>query len=104
MSTICGRFVPTFAEADTAMLTNVSMNAPYPFFWLKIRQVLSPRLMTCAADSRVLHYLKIRQVPRGEEASITMEDPVFGKVCYPVLPFLSEGGTPAGRPQLEMAL
>ncbi len=103
VSTICGRYVRTFPEADTAMLDRVSMNAPYRFFWLKI-VAIEGRELVCDAYGEP-YRLPIRRTARGQQSLIVMADPVFGSVKYPVLPFLSEGGTGVGAlRQLALAL
>ncbi|MCP3729300.1 hypothetical protein M9978_02565 [Sphingomonas sp. MG17] len=106
MGTICGRYKRTFAEADTVLLDGVSLNAPYPYFWLKIDRVEAGHVV-CSATGET-HSLKIeRSQVRGrpaERVTITMRDPVFGIVRYAALPLLSEGGVPAGKAQLQLEL
>lgn len=104
MTTLCGSYKRTFAEADYALLDGVSMNAPYPFFWLKIDRVENGTVR-CSAGGET-HVLKIARSAHGERATIAMRDPVFGTVRYAVVPLLSDGGTPVGdaRPQLGFAV
>lgn len=83
------------------MLDGVSMNAPYRFFWLKI-VAIEGRELVCDACGDA-YRLPIRRTALGQQSLIAMDDPVFGSVKYPVLPFLSEGGTGVGT-LLELAL
>ncbi|WP_439539516.1 hypothetical protein [Sphingomonas sp.] len=83
------------------MLDGVSMNAPYRFLWLKI-VAIEGREIVCDAYGQP-YRLPIRRTVRGQQSLIAMADPVFGSVKYPVLPFLSEGGTGVGT-LLQLAL
>jgi hypothetical protein len=85
MGTITGRYVPTFAEADTAMLNGVSLNAPYPFFWLKIEGVERGEIVCDGAGEKMR--LPFRRTRWGDRARVKVQDPVFGPIDVEVLPF-----------------
>lgn len=92
MSTLLGRYVRTFAEADMFILEDVSLNAPYPFFWGKLKRIEGRELVVDGAGDEFR--LRWRATKHGDRATITMQDPVFGSVEYEVHPFLQFGGQP----------
>lgn len=93
MGTVSGQYVATFAEADTAMLAGVSLNAPYPFFWLAVHRVEGNEVV-CSAAGQVKRLRIVRKKGQRERASIVMPDPLFGPTSYGVVPF-KQFGTPA---------
>ena len=86
MGTISGRYVRTFAEADTGMLEGVSLNAPYPFFWLELKLIEGSQLVCVGAGEEMR--LPFRHTRRGDRALVTIQDPIFGPLEIEVLPFL----------------
>lgn len=101
MGTICGRYVATFAEADTGLLQGVSMNAPYPFFWVHLLRIEGDQLVCTGAGEEMRLPIRRRR-ERQERASVTIQDPIFGPQKFDVAPMLQDGGTPIGAPQADM--
>lgn len=94
---IIGNYVRTFAEADWGMLDRVSLNAPYPFFWVRLISV-EPGHILCTGAGKEMR-LAYRATRSGDRARITMKDPLFGPQQFDVLPFKERdsGGHPEGE-------
>lgn len=86
MTTVSGKYVRSFAEADMGMLDGVSLNAPYPFFWVYIQSV-EPNEIVCTGGGTPMR-LRYRKTKRGDIAEVTIKDPIFGPLKFNVLPFL----------------
>lgn len=85
---LSGRYVKTFDEATHAILDGVSLNARYPFYWLKVIEIKG-RELVCSVYGET-HRLKFRRTKSGDRSSIVMEDMFFGNIKFPVLPFRGE--------------
>lgn len=94
MSCLVGKYVRSFAEADTGLLQGVSLNAPYDFFWVQLQRVEGDQIICTGAGKEMR--LPIRRGRTCELAKVTVEDPLFGPQQFDVAPLLSEGGTPIG--------
>lgn len=86
MTTVTGKYVRTFAGADMGMLDKVSLNAPYPFFWVYIQSIEGDEVV-CTGGGLPLR-LPFRRTTRGDIAEVTIQDPIFGPQKFNVLPFL----------------
>lgn len=86
MSTVLGRYVRTFAEADMGMLEGVSLNAPYDFFWVYLKAV-ERDFVVCTGGGKEMR-LPYRSTKRGDRAKVTLQDPLFGPIEFEVHPFL----------------
>lgn len=85
---IVGRYVKTFAEADMGMLEGASLNAPYEFHWVYLKAVDSDHIVCTTREhgGRELQ-LPFKNTPRGDRASVTIPDPIFGPIKFDVAPF-----------------
>ncbi|WP_374553221.1 hypothetical protein [Sphingobium yanoikuyae] len=88
MGTVSGKYVRTFHEANMGMLDNVSLNAPYPFFWVTIEQVDENHIACIGGHEKMR--LPFMRTTRGDVARVTMQDPIFGPLQFNVLPFLAD--------------
>jgi hypothetical protein len=86
---ISGKYVDTFAEATHGMLDGVSLNAPYPFFWGKIKEV-APDHIVFIGDGEEMRLAISKRRGGGEQSVVTIQDPLFGPQRFPVLPFKGE--------------
>ena len=85
MSTITGKYVKTFRDADMGMLEGASLNAPYKFHWVYVKAVEDDHIV-CQGGGEELR-LPYRQTPRGDRAEVTVRDPLFGPLKFEVHPF-----------------
>lgn len=86
MSTVTGQYVRRFRDADMGMLDGVSLNAPYPFFWVYLKSVEADHIV-CSGGGKEMR-LPYRRTTRGGMATVTIKDPIFGPLQFNVLPFL----------------
>ena len=82
---ICGKYVKTFAEADMGMLNGASTNAPYEFHWVYLKAVEKDHIVCMAGRSELR--LPYRKTSAGDRAEVTVKDPIFGPIKFPVHPF-----------------
>lgn len=86
---VSGRYVKTFAEADMGMLDNISLNAPYKFFWVYLKEVGKDHII-CTGGGEEMR-LDFRRTRKGDVASVVIQDPLFGPQKFDVLPFKQSG-------------
>ena len=98
MTTVVGRYVPSFADADLGMLLGASLNAPYPFHWLELQSIDGDELVCTGAGAELR--LPIQRTRHGDRARVTVRDPIFGPLEFAVAPFLTDGGRGIGGPLL----
>lgn len=87
---VIGRYVARFADANMGMLEGVSLNAPYKFHWVYIKKIDGKTLFCRAGQDEIA--IKFRAMRDRDEASVVIEDPIFGKLRFKVLPFYSTTG------------
>ncbi|MEH3046490.1 hypothetical protein [Sphingomonas adhaesiva] len=85
MTVIVGRYVSRFVDADMGMLEGASLNAPYAFHWVTDVTVDGNQIVCKGADKPLR--LPFRRTPRGDRATITIQDPIFGPTKFEVHPF-----------------
>lgn len=95
MTTITGRYVNRFAEANMGMLDGVSLNAPYEFFWVYLKAIDSRHIVCTGAGKEMrLPFTRGKLV---DKAKVTINDPIFGPIEFTVSPFLRDGEPPIGN-------
>ncbi|BAQ50374.1 hypothetical protein [Methylobacterium aquaticum] len=90
MTTICGRYVDTFAEATHGMLEGASLDAPYKFHSVKVLRVEGAELVCTGAGEEMR--LPVRRRGKREFSEVTVRDPIFGPLKFKVAPFKDEKG------------
>lgn len=95
MSTIVGRYVKTFAEANMGMLEGASLNAPYAFHWVYLKSIEGRHIVCTGAGIEMR--LPFKHSSGRDKATVTVQDPVFGPVNFTVAPFLRDGEAPIGN-------
>lgn len=93
---IVGRYVDRFAQGDMGMLEGASLNAPYKFFWVFLKSV-GPDHIVCVGDREEMR-LPYKTTNGRDRAEIVVQDPLFGPIKFPVLPFLRSDGQPIATP------
>jgi hypothetical protein len=85
MTTIVGKYVTTFAEADMGMLEDASLNAPYKFHWVYLKSIEGDHIICTGGGDEMR--LPFKSTPRGDRAIVTVHDPIFGPTLFEVHPF-----------------
>lgn len=85
MTTIIGRYVKTFADANMGMLEGASLNAPYKFHWVFVTAVEDDHIVCDGAGEKMR--LPISRMGDREFSEVTIQDPIFGPLKFKVAPF-----------------
>jgi hypothetical protein len=93
---IIGKYVKRFTEADMGMLQGASLNAPYKFHWVYIKDVEAGHIVCLGAGVEMR--LPYRSTRQGDRAHVTVQDPVFGPIKFEVHPFKRSPDSPDRPP------